>query len=238
MNAFLYGVTLQWKLDIRNKGVLLTYYIVPLIFFGFIGTIFASINPESKDSLIQSMTIFAITMGAIIGTPTPLAELYSSDIKKAYKVGGIPLWMAAVNNFISAFIHLMITSVIIYLIAPIAFSAKVPENTVLYFVALAVFIIVCLSIGTVLGLYIKSTSKLTMCSQLIFLPSLMLSGIMFPTNLLPRGLETVGKIFPATWGLKIMTYNKLNVTWFIPLLIIFCIAICASCFRLSRIGID
>lgn len=37
MNAFLYGVALQWKLDLRNKGILLSYYIVPLVFFAFMG---------------------------------------------------------------------------------------------------------------------------------------------------------------------------------------------------------
>ena len=33
MNGFLYSLTLQWKLDIRSKSLLVTYYIVPLISF-------------------------------------------------------------------------------------------------------------------------------------------------------------------------------------------------------------
>lgn len=75
MNAFIYSVGLQWRLDLRNKGILTTYYIVPLIFFGFMGSIFSSINPQSKDTLIQSMSIFSITMGAILGAPAPLVEI-------------------------------------------------------------------------------------------------------------------------------------------------------------------
>ena len=35
MNAFMYGIVLQWKLDLRNKDMLLTYYVVPLVFFAF-----------------------------------------------------------------------------------------------------------------------------------------------------------------------------------------------------------
>lgn len=138
MSAFLYGVTLQWKLDLRNKGVLLTYYITPLVFFIFMGGIFSSINPTAKDTLIQSMTVFGITMGAILGAPTPLVELYGSEIKKAYKVGGIPLWVASINNFISAFVHLFIMSLIIFLIAPLAFHAKIPVNLVVYFLCLGI----------------------------------------------------------------------------------------------------
>lgn len=238
MSAFFYGVILQWKLDLRNKGILVTYYLVPLVFFAFIGAIFASINPESKTTLIQSMTVFAVTMGTMLGAPIPLVELYSSEIKKAYKVGGIPLWTPVLNNYISAFIHLMITSTIIFFIAPIAFNAVIPENLVHYFMSLAVFIIVSLGVGTILGIFITSTSKLTMFGQLIFLPSLMLSGIMFPTRMLPDILINIGKIFPATWGFIITTSNQFDLKLFIPLIIIFSITGLLSCIKVSRIGID
>lgn len=238
MKAFLYSVILQWKLDLRNKGVIITYYVVPLIFFAFIGSIFVSTNPGSKDILIQSMSIFAITMGSLLGTPISIIELYNKDIKKAYKVGNIPLWLGAVINFISAFIHLFIVSIIIFFVAPIMFDAKVPENLFVYFVSLKLFLIVSLSLGTLLGIYIKTTSKLTMISQLLFLPSLMLSGIMFSVSMLPSILAKIGNIFPATWGLKVMTSNIFKVELFIPLAIIFVICTCLSGYKLFKIDID
>lgn len=238
MSVFLYGVTLQWKLDIRNKGVLLTYYIVPLVFFAFMGGIFTSINPMAKDTIIQSMTVFGVTMGAFLGASAPLVELYGSEIKKAYKVGGIPLWVAAINNFISAFVHLFIMSLVIFFVSPIAFDANIPDNLIAYFLSLGIFIIACLAVGTVLGLIIKSASKLTMASQFIFLPSIMLSGIMFPVNMLPRIFETIGKAFPATWGFKLMTSKALDVKLLIPLLVIMAVSICISAYKLSRMGLD
>lgn len=238
MNAFLYGVALQWKLDFRNKGVLLTYYVVPLVFFAFMGGIFSSINPAAKDTLIQSMTVFGVTMGAILGAPIPLMELYGSEIKKAYKVGGIPLWIGVINNFISAFVHLCIMAIVIFFIAPLAFKAKIPPSIALYFLSLVIFIIASLSVGTVLGLIIKSMSKLTMVSQFIFLPSIMLAGIMFPVNMLPMALQYVGNIFPATWGFKLMTSEAFDVNFLIPLVVIIFISACISWYKLSKIGVE
>ncbi|MDF2538290.1 MAG: transporter [Herbinix sp.] len=238
MRAFIYGIGVQWKLDLRNKGILITYYLVPLVFFGFMGMIFTSINPEMKDTLIQTMTIFAFSMGAFLGTPSSISEMYSGDIKKAFKVGGIPLWAGAVNHFISAFIHLLITGIIIYIIAPFAFDAKLPENPVLYFISTAVFLMVNISIGTVLGLYVKSPAKLTMFAQLLFLPSLMLSGIMFPTNMLPKAVAVVGYALPATWGLKLMTESELNILNIVILLLFFTGAVIISSYKLAKIGID
>lgn len=238
MSAFLYGVVLQWKLDFRNKGVLLTYYVVPLVFFAFMGGIFSSMDPMAKDTLIQSMTVFGVTMGAILGAPTPLIELYGTEIKKAYKVGGIPLWVASINNFISAFIHLFTMSMIILMIAPLVFDAKLPVNMALYCLTLGIFIMVSLAVGTVLGLLIDGTSKLTMASQLIFLPSIMLAGIMFPVTMLPKILAHIGNVFPATWGFKLMISEIFDIKFFIPLMIVFLGSCCISGYKLSKIGLD
>lgn len=68
-------------------------------------------------------------------------------------------------------------------------------------------IIVALGIGGVLGLVVKNRAKLTMVSQLVFLPSIMLSGIMFPIDLLPDVLLIIGRIFPASWGYQLMLDN-------------------------------
>lgn len=220
MNAFLYGLFLQWKLDIRNKGIVLIYYIVPLLFFGIMGGVFSSINPDSKQTLIQSMSVFAVTMGAFLGSPIPLVELYGSDIKKAYKVGGIPLGIAIINNLISGFIHLFAVSIIIFFTAPIIFKASIPENLLLYFIVLAIFIFTCLLVATVLGLFVKDMNKLTMVSQLLFLPSLMLSGIMFPSYMLPKAFEYLGKIFPATWGYINMNKDSFSELTMFPFLLI------------------
>jgi len=235
MSAFLYGVVLQWKLDFRNKGVLLTYYVVPLVFFAFMGGIFTSINPESKETLIQSMTIFGVTMGAILGAPLPLTELYGSEIKKSYKVGNIPLYIPAINNFLSALIHLLLMSTIIFFTAPLAFQAEIPTNIFVYFLSLILFIKVSLAIGTVLGLMIQSTSKLTMISQFIFLPSLMLSGIMFPTEMLPRILEYIGSVLPATLGFQLMKSHVFDWKITLPLMLTFIVFLFLSYFKLKKL---
>ncbi|BES66393.1 hypothetical protein SANA_28320 [Gottschalkiaceae bacterium SANA] len=238
MNAFLFGVALQWKIDLRNRGILLTYYLVPLVFFAFMSGIFSSINPAAKETLIQSMTIFGVTMGAILGASAPLVDLYGSEIKKAYKMGGIPLWVATVNNLISAFIHLYIMSLIIFFLAPIFFDARLPVELGVYFISLALFILASLGVGTVLGLLVKSTSRLTLVAQFVFLPSIMLGGIMFPSDLLPKAFTAASLVFPATWGFKLMTSRVLDFQFILPLLVILVVSGLVIGIRLKRIGLD
>ena len=75
---FLYGLVLQWKLDIRSKNLLITCYIVPLLFFLLMGGIFTSIMPQMKDTLIQQMIIMGVSMGAFIGLPPSDTSIISS----------------------------------------------------------------------------------------------------------------------------------------------------------------
>lgn len=210
MKAFLYGIILQWKLDIRSKTLLITCYIVPLLFFALMGNIFIYTMPEAKSTLIQTMTIFGVTMGAFIGLPPSLVEIYGSDIKKVYKANGVPLYLGLVLTTISAFLHLFIMSLIIYMIAPIAFQAQLPSNPIVYFGSLMIFIAVSLSIASVIGLAVKDQTKTSMFSILYFLPSILLSGIMFPINLLPSSLELIGKLFPASWGYPLLLHSSIQ----------------------------
>ena len=186
MNGFLYGIMLQWKLDIRSKSLLVTCYIVPFFFFLFMGGIFTSVMPGMRSTLIQSMIVMSVSMGAFIGLPPSLIETYGSDIKNVYKANGVPIYLGLVTMFLSAFVHLMIACVMIVLLAPILFEAALPIQLPFFFLALAIYIVVSLSIGSVLGLTVKNQAKLTMIAQLVFLPSIMLSGIMFSIRLAAR----------------------------------------------------
>ena len=152
MNGFLYGVALQWKLDIRSKSLLVTCYIVPLIFFLLMGGIFTSVMPEMRNTLIQSMIVMSVSMGAFIGLPPSLVETYGSDVKKVYQANGIPLYLGLVTMFLSAFVHLMISCTIIVLLAPILFEAALPAQLPSFFLALALYIIVSLIIGSIFAL--------------------------------------------------------------------------------------
>lgn len=234
MNSFLYGAALQWKLDIRSKSLLVTCYIVPLIFFLLMGGIFTSVMPEMRSTLIQSMIVMSVSMGAFIGLPPSLLETYGSDVKKVYKANGVPLYLGLVTMFLSAFVHLMISCVILLLFAPILFEAALPAQLPFFLFALAIYIMVSLSVGSILGLIVKNQAKLTMVAQLVFLPSIMLSGIMFPDDLLSDFLVTIGRIFPASWGYRLMLDDGfcLENLWY--LILVFCMAVMICAILLNK----
>ena len=234
MKGFLYSLALQWKLDIRSKSLLVTYYIVPLIFFLLMGGIFTSVMPEMGSTLIQSMIVMSVSMGAFLGLPPSLIETYGSDIKKIYKANGVPIHLGLVTMVFSAFLHLIMTCIVILLLAPILFKASLPSQLPLFFLALAIYIFVSLSIGSILGLTVKNQAKLTMIAQLVFLPSIMLSGIMFPSNLLPDFLQAIGRLFPASWGYRLMLDHGFGLENLWYLILVSCISVMTCILLLNQ----
>ena len=234
MNGFLYSVALQWKLDIRSKSLLVTYYIVPLVFFLIMGGIFTSVMPGMGSTLIQSMTVMSVSMGAFLGLPPSLVEIYGSDIKKIYNANGVPIYLGLVTILLSAFVHLMMICIVILLLAPILFKASLPTQLPIFLLSLTIYIIVSLSIGSILGLTLKNQAKLTMIAQLVFLPSIMLSGIMFPISLLPDFLQVIGHVFPAYWGYRLMLENGFSIENLWYMIFIFCIAVMIGILLLNK----
>lgn len=225
MNCFLYSLVLQWKLDIRSKSLLVTFYIVPLVFFLLMGGIFTSVMPGMGSTLIQSMIVMSVSMGAFLGLPPSLVEIYGSDIKKIYNANGVSIYLGLLTMVLSAFVHLMMTSIVILLLAPILFKASLPTQLPFFLLSLTIYIVVSLSIGSILGLTLKNQAKLTMLAQLVFLPSIMLSGIMFPISLLPDFLQVIGHVFPAYWGYRLMLDKGLRLANLWYLILLTCIAV-------------
>ncbi|MFV0550558.1 MAG: ABC transporter permease [Anaerorhabdus sp.] len=210
MTALLSNIALQWKLNLRDKEIITVYYIVPLVFYLFMSGIFKTIMPGMDQTIIPTMCVFGATMGAMLGSPAPLIAVFATDIKKSYLVGGVPLYSALIVNFVSAFIHIFIMSCIIVFTAPIFFNATLPTNLT-FWIGLILFIFASLSISSIFGLYVKDSSEASMLGQCIFLPTVMLSGIMIPSSMLPSIFTTFAKILPGTWGFELMISNELTM---------------------------
>lgn len=239
MKGLVYSILLQCKLDLRNMNVLSAYYIMPLVFFLVIGAVFEKINPMSKDYLIQTMSILSISIAAYLGTPAPLVDFFASDCKKTFKVGNIKLYVVLITTFLSALIHMIIVSTIIFITAPIIFDVNRPENLGMYFFWMLVVGIISILLGLVVGLFSKNNSIMIMISQFLFLPTMLLSGVLLPTDILPDILQNIGKILPATYAVKIvMSLEDITFNMVYPIVTIGLVAIILLIIQYRRLQVD
>lgn len=95
-------------------------------------------------------------------------------------------------------------SVMILLIARFLFGIPVIGSLNLLLLCLLLFIICNLSIGFLISTVAKNQTQALQMSVFVLLPSLMLTGFMFPFQGMPEWAQTVGKVIPLTYFLRIV----------------------------------
>jgi ABC-2 type transport system permease protein len=204
MKAFLVHFIFNFKAGMRDKSMLLLNYLFPLGFYIMIGFIIPQINPLFKENMIPSMSIFAVLASTILGMPTPLVEGREGGIYRSYKINGVPAVSILTVPALATIIHSTIVAVIILVSAPLIFKAKLPVNLggfILVFLPMAV---ACADLGLLIGVIAKNNKVTVLWSQLVFLPTMLIGGLMMPASMLPEAVSRLGRLLPSTYAMNAM----------------------------------
>lgn len=201
MKAFAYHFSFEFFTGLRNKTLLLMMYLLPLGFHFMMGLMMADINPFFLETMIPAMVIFAILSGMILGLPQPLVEAREAGIFRSYKINGVPALSIIVIPALSAFIHAVITSVIIVVTGSLIFDAPLPVNWPAFLLVFLVFAFTCSGLGVLIGVISSSSRVTVLWSQLIYLPSMMAGGLFVPSQMLPEVLARAARLLPTSYAM-------------------------------------
>jgi ABC-2 type transport system permease protein len=202
MNAFTHHFNFEFLTGIRNKQLLMLNYLFPLGFYLMMGFIMTGINPLFRDSIIPAMVTFAVMAAALLGIPDPLVNARENGIFRSYKINGVPSISILAIPAISSMLHLLIVGGIITISAPLLFQAPVPVNWVNFLLIFLITAIACTGLSVLIGVISASSRMSVLWSQLIFIPSMLLGGLMLPYSMLPAAAGKVAQLLPATHAMN------------------------------------
>ncbi len=207
MNAFTTHLSFEFRTGIRNKTLLLMNYLLPLGFYFLMAFIMPQINPTFQDDIIPAMVIFAVLAATLLGLPDPLVNARENGVFRSYKINGVPAASILSIPALTTVLHLTIVTLIIVGTAPLLFNAPAPVNWLNFVLTFVVFAFACAGISVLIAV-ISANSRITVLwSQLIFLPSMLLGGMMLPYHLLPETIGKIARILPATHAMN--AFNSL-----------------------------
>lgn len=90
------------------------------------------------------------------------------------------------------------------LVASVWFHVPIKGSLLLLYVLLLMFFFSTLGVGAMISTVSKNFQQAAQTSQLILLPSILLSGFIFPRESLPPALQAVGAVFPLTYFIVII----------------------------------
>lgn len=202
MTAFVNHFSFEFRTGIRNKQMLLMNYLFPLGFFLMMGFIMTGINPLFLDTMTPAMVIFAILAATLLGIPDPLVNARENGIFRSYKINGIPALSILTIPALTTMLHLAIVAAIITLTGPLLFDAPAPENWLNYILVFIATALCMAGVSVLIGVVSPNSRVTVLYSQLIFIPSILLAGLMFPFSMLPDAAGMVARLLPATQAMN------------------------------------
>jgi ABC-2 type transport system permease protein len=202
MSAFINHFAFEFRTGIRNKQLLLMNYLFPLGFFLMMGFVMGGINPSFLDTITPAMVIFGVLAATLLGIPDPLVNARENGIFRSYKINGIPSISILVIPALTTMLHLLIVTVIITATAPLLFDAPLPVNWLNYALIFVALAFAMSGISVLIGVVSPNSRVTVLYSQLIFIPSIMLAGMMFPFDMLPSAAGKIAQLLPATQAMN------------------------------------
>jgi ABC-2 type transport system permease protein len=202
MNAFIHHFTFEFRTGIRNKQLLLLNYLFPLGFYLMMGFIMPAINPPFRENIIPAMVVFGILSATLLGIPDPLVNARENGVFRSYKINGIPSISILVIPALTTILHLAIVTALITFTAPWLFNAPLPVNWINYILIFFSMAIACAGISVLIGVISPSSRITVLWSQLIFVPSMLLGGLMVPYTMLPDVAGKIAQLLPATQAMN------------------------------------
>jgi ABC-2 type transport system permease protein len=202
MNAFLHHFTFEFRTGIRNKQLLLMNYLFPLGFYLMMGFIMPAINPLFRDTIIPALVVFGILAATLLGIPDPLVNARENGIFRSYKINGVPSFSILIIPALTTILHLVIVTVLITATAPLLFNAPLPVNWLNFALVVLVMALACAGLSVLIGVVSPSSRMTVLWSQLIFVPSMLLGGLMIPHSMLPAVAGKIAQLLPATQAMN------------------------------------
>jgi len=202
MTAFTNHFSFEFRTGIRNKTLLMMNYLFPLGFYLMMGFVMPEINPDFRAIIIPSMVVFAILAATLLGLPDPLVNARETGIFRSFKINGVPSMSILFIPAQTTMLHLVIITAIIVVTAPLLFNAPTPVNWLNFVFAFLALSFACTGLGVLIGVVSPSSRTTVLYSQLIFIPSMLLGGLMLPYSLLPDAAGRISQLLPATQAMN------------------------------------
>lgn len=202
MNAFIHHFAFEFRAGVRNKQLLLMNYLFPLGFYLMMGFVMPAINPPFKGNIIPAMVVFSILAATLLGIPDPLVNARENGVFRSYKINSIPSSSILIIPALTTMLHLVLVAVIITVSAPVLFGAPSPVNWHGFILTFAAMAIACAGLSVLIGVVSPNSRMTVLWSQVIFVPSMLLGGMMVPYSLLPTIAGKFAQLLPATQAMN------------------------------------
>jgi ABC-2 type transport system permease protein len=202
MRAFMHHLAYELASGFRDRARLLMLYLFPLAFAALMGGLMGKLNPLFIERMIPSLSVFSMMCGAFLSLPARVVEERNSGIYRSFKVNSVPRAAVVFVPALALLIHEAIVTLLIGALSALAFKAPLPADPLAFAAAWLLSFGAISGLGWAIGTVAGTETAAILLAQVLFIPSIMLGGLMMPDSVLPASMKVIARAFPATYAME------------------------------------
>ncbi|HUX37966.1 MAG TPA: ABC transporter permease [Rectinemataceae bacterium] len=204
MKAFMLHFRHDFRAVYTDPSRLFMNYLFPLTVFLLMAFLMTGVNPAFRLQMIPAMILFAMMSSTLLFLSSLWISQREAGIYRSYRINGVPARDILLAPALAGIAHLAIVSVLIAAVGHLAFGAPLPAAPVSFALGWLLSALALAGIAMTIGTAVAEQRAGMLVAQLVFLPSIMLGGLMMPADLIPRSLSLLSRLFPAPWAMEAM----------------------------------
>jgi ABC-2 type transport system permease protein len=205
MSGYAHHLAFDFRSGVRDATLMLMNYLFPIGFFVMIGLFMPTINPSFLEIMVPGLVTFALMSGTLMTIPSTIVDQRNSGVLRSYRVNGVPAMALITIPVLSALVHMIIVSGIITVGGGLAFGAELPAHWGWYATIVVLTTLSLATLSVLIGIVAPSPRAATLLTQVVFVPSVLLGGLMVPAALLPEAIGRGASLLPATQAMRAFT---------------------------------
>jgi ABC-2 type transport system permease protein len=205
MSAFIHHLAYDFRTGVRDRSKLLMFYLFPLVFFFLVGAFMVQINPGFRQVMIPGMILFAFMSSVLLSLPSALVQARETGVFRSYRINGIPSGSIMATPVIGALVHMAVVTVVITVAGARLYGGAAPFSIPGFVAAAFLSFLAYAGFGVLIGVAAGSVNAAILVSQLLYIPSILLGGIMVPAELMPGAFHKIGLLLPASHAMRVFT---------------------------------
>jgi imidazolonepropionase-like amidohydrolase/ABC-type multidrug transport system permease subunit len=195
MKAYIAHIKMSLLLMTRNRGAFIMGYGFPLAFLFLFGSFGGAAVAGTAMGMV--LTIGVLGTGLFGGAMVPVMNR-EQNILRRFKVAPITPGPILVSGIMAGMVMYLPMAFLMLALANRLYHVPFPTQPVSLFLFIALGIVTFCTIGNMIASVVNTMQEAQVVIQLVYFPSLMLSGATFPIFMLPNWVQIASQFLPAT----------------------------------------
>ena len=150
------------------------------------------------DYTFSGLMGFTLLSLGIFGPTTVFPRLKQRGVLRRYHTTTLKVWQYFTGNVISNGITGILAAGLMFVVSLVVFDLNMRGDFLSLIAVVVAGVTMLFGIGLALGGWAKNENQAAPLAQLVTMPMMFLSGVFFPTFLMPEWLQSVTKFIPLT----------------------------------------